>query len=781
MPTFDPDQEKTRTEQDLRVHRQIAFASGLFQGDVTIRTLLESIAEGVVIIDDSGTILLANARAENMFGYLQKELTGKSHDVLVPERFRKVHQEHMAHFFAEPRIRPMDQRPDLPLQLIGLRLDGTEFHLEISLSFLETLNGVFGLAFVSDITLRRDYETRLKESDELFHLSVTGVKEYAIFTLDPKGYVLHWNAGAECLNGYRAEEIIGKHFSCFYPEEDRSAGKPEEELKKAADEGQGLKEGFRVRKDGSRFWADVLTTALHDERGNLRGFSKVIHDITGRKKTEDALRFSEERYRALFRDNPTMIVTLDDGWRILSANPSVASQLGYTIDELEGESMLKLIHADDRAAVIEQFQSCLKNPNQVHHWQFQKVRKDGGFLWVEETAQAVYDLNGALSLLMVCQDVTERKQMEDALRESEERFRLMADTAPVLIWMAGTDSLCTFFSRPWLEFTGRSLEQEQGNGWAEGMHPDDRERCLESYLSAFRARRDFQLEYRLRRADGVYRWIADAGVPRYLPNGDFAGYIGSCFDITERKLAEEEVKRLNQSLAERAAELEAANVELEAFNYTVAHDLRQPLNMVNNYCQVITKMFGDQLPEECLGYIEEAYNKTLQMNRLIEALLNFSRMGQVEPHREMVDLSLLARESAKARKMTEPERQVDFRIADGIAANGEANLLRVVFDNLFGNAWKFTGMREQAIIEFGVKESNGVPTYYVRDNGAGFDVADADKLFTPFRRLPGAENQRGFGIGLATVERIIRRHGGKIWAEGEPDQGACFYFTISAG
>ena len=206
---------------------------------------------------------------------------------------------------------------------------------------------------------------------------------------------------------------------------------------------------------------------------------------------------------------------------------------------------------------------------------------------------------------------------------------------------------------------------------------------------------------------------------------------------------------------------------------------RKPLTVVNGYCQVIEMMCGNQLDEQCKGYLRETYEGTLRMNRLIDALLKFSSMAQVEPSRETVDLSGTAQAVAAELAQAEPHRRVEFRITEGISVIGDANLLRVVLDNLLGNAWKYTGMREEGVIEFGATEVEGRLTYFVRDNGAGFDMATADKLFLPFQRLPGAVSE-GHGIGLSTVERIINRLGGRVWAEGEPGKGATFYFTLAA-
>jgi len=250
-------------------------------------------------------------------------------------------------------------------------------------------------------------------------------------------------------------------------------------------------------------------------------------------------------------------------------------------------------------------------------------------------------------------------------------------------------------------------------------------------------------------------------------------------DITGRRRMEEKIEILHSELASRAIELESANIELEAFNYSVSHNLRRPLTVINGYCQAIQAMYGSSLDDKCLEYIKEMFEGTLRMNLLISTLLDFSTVKHVKISREMIDLSKMADTVALELKLSEPERRVVFRITAGIVACGDPALLKVVLDNLIGNAWKYTRDREVADIEVGVTEVAEKPVCYVRDNGHGFAMVHADKLFIPFQRLPGAEEFRGHGIGLATVERIITRHGGRVWAEGEPGKGATFYFTLS--
>jgi PAS domain S-box-containing protein len=497
----------------------------------------------------------------------------------------------------------------------------------------------------------RHTEEVLRESEERFRTTFDQAT-VGIAHVDPDGRWLQINPKYCDILGYSAEELRAMSIEDITHPDDRELSIHHIRLLEEGRIGDYCLEKRYIRKDGATVWVNLTVSKVARSDGRPRFFIGVVEDITSRKRAEEAMRFSEARYRALFRDNPTMIFTLDAEWKILSANPMCTGQLGYRLDEMEGRSGLEFFHDDDRPAVAEQLRNCLRNPGRVHHWQFRKVRKDGGLLWVEETAEAVYDLKGEPNVLVVCQDITARRR------------------------------------------------------------------------------------------------------------------------------SQEEIERLNAALTARAAELEDSNMELEAFNYAVAHDLRKPLTTVNGYCQILQDTCTDRLDEPCKGYLQEAFDATCRMNQLIDTLLNFARLTGVELHRGEVDLSALAQAVIAELKLAEPARRVDFRIAPEVSATGDAGLLRVVMENLFGNAWKYTSKQEEGVIEFGRTESGGNPTYFVRDNGRGFDMADVGNLFMPFQRLPGTEEFRGHGIGLATVERIIRRHGGRIWAEGEPGKGATIYFTL---
>jgi signal transduction histidine kinase len=287
---------------------------------------------------------------------------------------------------------------------------------------------------------------------------------------------------------------------------------------------------------------------------------------------------------------------------------------------------------------------------------------------------------------------------------------------------------------------------------------------------------DLEVEVRARGRDPVPVSVS-CGLVRDK-RSKIIGVLAVARDVSERKRAEEEIKRLNVDLQRRAAELSAANQELEAFSYSVSHDLRSPLRSIDGFSQAVLRHYGSQLDAQGQNYLQRVCAASQRMAELIEALLSLSRVTRAELRRDPVDLSALVAAVAAELQQRQPERQVEVVVAGGLSATGDARLLRAVVENLLGNAWKFTSKREAARIEFGCAIVDGQRAYFVRDNGAGFDMSYADKLFGPFQRLHTADEFEGTGIGLATVQRIIHRHGGRIWAEGIEDQGATFFFTL---
>jgi light-regulated signal transduction histidine kinase (bacteriophytochrome) len=253
-------------------------------------------------------------------------------------------------------------------------------------------------------------------------------------------------------------------------------------------------------------------------------------------------------------------------------------------------------------------------------------------------------------------------------------------------------------------------------------------------------------------------------------------------DVTALFLAQNEIRLLNveleQRVIQRTAQLEAANKELETFSYSVSHDLRAPLRGIDGWSMALLEDYGDLLDEQGKTYIHRVRFETQRMGHLIDDLLQFSRLTRVEMRKEQVNLSSMARYVATRLQESEPQRRVKFKIQKGLSARCDAHLLEVALTNLLDNAFKFTGKTPQARIEFGQTEIKGQRTFFVRDNGAGFDMAFSKKLFGVFQRLHNASEFPGTGVGLATVQRIFHRHGGRVWAESAIDQGATFYFTL---
>ena len=498
-----------------------------------------------------------------------------------------------------------------------------------------------------DITDHRQAEASLRASEERLRLLLGSVRDYAIYMLDPTGHVVSWNPGAEQIKGYRAEEIIGQHFSRFYVPEDVAAGRPEAALRAAAAEGRYEEENWRIRKDGSRIWADVVITAVRDDRGTLLGFAKVTRDLTERQRAEEALRGSEERFRILAVTANDAIITADRHGNITYFNPGAERIFGYGATEVNGKPLTVLMPERFRDA---------------HHAGIARYLATGEARVVGKTVElAGQKKNGA-------------------------EFPLELSLAS---WQRGSEIAFTAIIR----------------------------------------------------------------------------------DVTERKRVEETLRR-------HTAQVEAANAELDAFAYSVSHDLRAPLRGIDGFSQALLEDYADRLDDAGKDYLTRVRSASQRMATLIDDLLNLSRVTCSEMHVGPLDLSALATGIAEGLQKRDPARRVEVAIAPGLHVSADPGLMRVVLQNLLENAWKFTGKLPDARIEVGSVPHDGGRAYFVRDNGAGFDMTYVHKLFGAFQRLHGTQEFDGTGIGLATVQRVIHRHGGRVWAEGAVGDGATFYFTL---
>lgn len=611
----------------------------------------------------------------------------------------------------------------------------------------------------------------------LFDSNIIGV----IFA-DFSGNITEANDAFLTMMGYmRAELLAGK--ICWQamtpPEYQAQDHQSIAELKQFGACTPYEKEYFR--KDGSRVPILVGSALLPESENQAICF---VLDLSARKQAELAMHRSAERYQSLVSAFTSIVWASNAEGAFVELQPGWAAYTGQSWENYQGYGWAEAIHPDDREEVLALW-------TQARHQKL--LYQAEGRIWYEACEQYRYFEARAVPLLNpdgtvrewvgTLTDVHDRKQAVAALRESEARFRQMTDTAPVPVWMSGTDKLCDYFNRAWLNFRGRTMQQELGNGWAEGIHPDDVQRYLNTHATAFDQRQPFEMEYRLQRFDGEYRWVFDVGVPRFTAQGDFVGYIGSCIDIHDRKQAEADIQQLNDILEsrvkERTAQLEAANQELEAFSYSVSHDLQAPLRHIAGFVDLLQKRLDriglDAASQRYLTIITET---TRQAGVLIDELLAFSRMGRTEMRLMLVDMNQLVREIQQELEPETAHRQIHWQIERLPMVRADLSMLRLVVRNLVENAVKYTRSRAEAKIEIGSSSREREEVFFVRDNGIGFNMQYGHKLFSIFQRLHSDLHYEGTGIGLANVRRIIHRHGGQTWAEGKVNAGATFYFSL---
>ena len=507
-----------------------------------------------------------------------------------------------------------------------------------------------------------------------------------------------------------------------------------------------------------------------------------FYDSTPISRAEAALVQSERDRAQVIELLPQLVWVTDPDGTVEYFNRNWYDYTGMDRDGTEWTTWPQVLHPDDREATVQAWTTAVQTGGR-YDVEYRMRGADGVYRWFIGRANPLHDAQGNITRWFgTCTSIDEQRRTEDRLRENEERFRTATRAVSDLLWTNDAEGYMRGEQPGWADFTGQPQEEYQGFGWSRAVHPDDAAPTIAAWNAAVAEKRMFVFEHRVRRHDGVYRLFSIRALPVMRADGSIREWVGVHTDITERRARLEEIRALNAQLEERVrhrtAELEASNKELEAFSYSVSHDLRAPLRTIGGFSQALEEDGAALLTPQMRSYISRIQAGVQRMGASIDALLQLSRVTRADLDYREVDLSAMAAESVDQAQRNEEGRSMTVHIEPGLRAEGDARLLQVAMNNLVGNAFKFTAGKSDAQIWFGQQRREGVTEYFVRDNGAGFDMRYASKLFQAFQRLHGEKDFPGSGIGLAIVQRVIVRHGGTVRAESSPGQGATFSFTL---
>jgi PAS domain S-box-containing protein len=573
--------------------------------------------------------------------------------------------------------------------------------------------------------------------------------------------------------GMSLQEIKGSGWAAAIHPED--ANDLRERWRTALSESTSFEAEARMRRaDGCYRWFVIQAVPLRDSGGRIVRWQGTNTDVERLKLAQEELQKQTSRLEQLFEQAPEGVAILNMDDRIVRVNKEFTRMFGYEAGELLQRSIQEVIVPE---SLLEESRGFV---HQVSNGRVEvetvRMRKDGTHVHVSLLAVPVTTASGEhVANYAIYRDITERKQAEERLRESEARFQAMADTAPVLIWMTGTDGLCNYFNKPWLEFTGRTMEQEVGTGWIEGVHPDDVQGCFDGFLPAYHARKSFSMEYRLKRADGEYRWVIESGIPRYTGVGEFAGYIGSNIDITDLKHAEVERQKLRQLEADLAHINRVSMMgELAA---SLAHEIKQPIAAALVDAKSCVRWLQRDTPdvaEGCQAALR-IINDATRATEVIDRVRSLYRRDTSA--RELLDVNgiireivILLRDKADLNSIsicTEIDSGLPLITADRIQ-------LQQVLMNLMLNGIEAMKDGKGELTVASKQTADGLVLISVSDSGSGLPGGEADRIFEAFFTTKA----QGTGMGLSISRRIIESHGGSLWACANNERGATFQFTL---
>jgi PAS domain S-box-containing protein len=744
--------------------------AALRQSEQRYRTLAATMVEGILILQD-GRFAYANPGALELIGYAFEEIRGREFAPFIhPEDRELVRERHRRRTAGEV----LDPRYDIRI----LPRSGEARWVQIANEKVDWEGRSAVLTLISDVTERKAAEQALRASEERFSKLFREAPEAMTLVRAADGVYLDVNLEWERQTGFSRDAAIGRTSLDL-----GVWGEPQErEAMLRAMRGGGSVSGMEFalrRRDGTvrRILLNGATVEIAAEPCWLF----VLRDITERRRAEESLRESEQRFRVLTELSADFYWEQDEEYRFVKRVGQLWERRAYPSAEVMGKTRWELPSLNMGAEDWERHRADLEARREFRNLEVERPLPGGGTRWISTAGRPIFDDQGRFrGYRGVGSDITERKLAELALRESEQRFRALVDLSSDWYWVTDAEHRFTFREGEVLQRMGLDPAADYGKRrWEMGFL-----NMTQADWAAHRALLERREEFRdlllgRKSPDGRVHWATISGRPLYDAAGHFLGYHGTGRDVTQQVSAEERLRKFNVELerkvVERTAALNAANAELEAFTYTVSHDLRAPLRAIDGFSRMLEQRSTAALDDEARGLLQRVRAAARRMGQLIEDLITFSRIGRGALHRRAVDLSALAKLVAKELESGAPERRVEWRLAEGLSAHADPGLARVVLENLLGNAWKYSAKTPRAVIEFARTDAG---EFVVRDNGAGFDPAHSEGLFQPFRRLHAAEEFEGTGIGLATVKRIVERHGGSVRGEGAVGSGAAFYFTL---
>lgn len=759
-------QSETSLHQEIAVRKQaeeILREAGSYN-----RRLIEASLDPLVTIGSDGKITDVNTATEKATGRLRTELVGTDFSEYFTEPAKAKAGYLQA--FQKGEVR------DYPLDL--MHVDGTVRSVFYNASVYRDKEGNVAGVFASarDITERKKAVEALRLSEERFRHMAAAIGEVFWLTSPENDRILYVSPAFEKIWGRSCAEVTANPrlwIEMIHPDDTRRV----QFALQALLEGQNYDMEYRIlRSDKSERWINDRGYVLRDSTGKIILLSGVASDITGRKLAEKALRAANEYNRSLIEASLDPLVTIGPDGKITDVNAATEAVTGCSRRELVGTDFSDYFTEPEKAKAG--YQQAFRE-GAVWDYPLDLRHLNGRVTSVLYNAAVYRDESGrVIGVFAAARDVTELKQAEEKLRHlaaivesSDDAIIGKTLDEQIISWNKGAERIYGYTAG---EIVGHSVSTL--------VSPDRLEELVEIMERVKRGERVEHFETTRVRKDGQTIHVALTVSPIRDAGGRIVAASAIARDITGRKMAEEEIQKLNRELeqrvAERTAQLEITNKELEAFAYSVSHDLRAPLRSIDGFSRILQEDLGDKLDQSGRENLEIIRAASQRMAQLIDDILQLSRITRTPLRLLPVDLSALAAMVAEELKRVEPDRRVEFIIQPGCLMHADGNLMRLVLENLIGNAWKFTRKQNAAKIEFGCSMHEGVPVCFVRDNGVGFDMQYASKLFGAFQRLHTVTEFPGTGIGLASVQRIVHRHGGKVWIEGRVDEGATAYFTI---